>query len=85
MRESHSFQAKWPGRCGICNGEYKTGDWLHYVGRETVAHDYCHGIHWEPPQPKDSDSDRESSYVVRGRRNHEKACSCGLIHAGECL
>lgn len=83
MSESRSFQAKWPGRCGICNEEYKTGDWLHFVGVSTVAHDYCHSRNYEPPSCEERD--RSQPFVVKGRRNHEKRCgTCGYTHAGDC-
>lgn len=82
MRESRSFQAQFPGRCNLCGDEYKSGDWLHYVGR-TVAHDYCHG---EPIyREHEEERDRSQPFIVKGRRNHEKRCStCFLTHAGDC-
>lgn len=82
-----SFQAKYPGRCGICGDEYQKGDWVKYTAHglgKLLAHDFCHS--WNETREDHLEPERVSSYTVRGRRNHEKPCgTCFLTHAGDCL
>lgn len=79
------FKAKYDGTCDVCSFAFEKGEFCHYVNGK-ASHSSCHAI--------DSDSSfgysdaqsvqREPSYVVTGKRNHERKCECGLTHAGEC-
>jgi hypothetical protein len=90
MSESRCFTAEFGGQCQLCGKWVERDTQAHFVN-EKFAHDYCHedrdgrAFKHCPEKPEDFGYEKpEPTFVVRGRRNHEKSCECGLIHAGEC-
>lgn len=87
MTESRCFTVEFGGKCQLCGEWVPKGSQAHYVG-DKFAHNYCH----QEPNGKAYINSREDfgyeptepTYTVKGLRNHEKKCDCGITHAGEC-
>lgn len=76
---SFTFEAKYPGRCGACDGPFGPGDLVTYTDDELVHATCSTEPCAEEPQPV--------TYArLEAAGGTDAVCrSCWTIHAGECL